>query len=92
MEVLQRFQELYMFQQLSNVELVEEYLTIKRGAKVWIKVPQKGQKREMLEMVKNNAQITLEKFKDKYLRDKEINKDCLKELQDLLDLENSFKN
>ena len=55
---------------LSNVELVEEYLTIKRGAKVWIKVPQKGQKREMLEMVKNNAQITLEKFKDKYLRDK----------------------
>ena len=72
---------------LSNVELVEEYLTIKRGAKVWIKVPQKGQKREMLEMVKNNAQITLEKFKDKYLRDKEINKIALEELQELLDLE-----
>ena len=72
---------------ISNVELVEEYLTIKRGAKVWIKVPQKGQKREMLEMVKNNAQITLEKFKDKYLRDKEINKIALEELQELLDLE-----
>ena len=72
---------------LSNVELVEEYLTIKRGAKVWIKVPQKGQKREMLEMVKNNDQITLEKFKDKYLRDKEINKIALEELQELLDLE-----
>ena len=72
---------------LSNVELVEEYLTIKRGAKVWIKVPQKGQKREMLEMVKSNAQITLEKFKDKYLRDKEINKIALEELQELLDLE-----
>ncbi len=73
--------------ELSNVELVEEYLTIKRGAKVWIKVPQKGQKREMLEMVKNNAQITLEKFKDKYLIDKEINKIALEELQELLDLE-----
>ena len=72
---------------ISNVELVEEYLTIKRGAKVWIKVPQKGQKREMLEMVKNNAQITLEKFKDKYLIDKEINKIALEELQELLDLE-----
>ena len=72
---------------ISNVELVEEYLTIKRGAKVWIKVPQKGQKREMLEMVKNNAQITLEKFKDKYLMDKEINKIALEELQELLDLE-----
>ena len=73
--------------ELSNIELVEEYLTIKRGAKVWIKVPQKGQKREMLEMVKNNAQITLEKFKDKYLIDKEINKIALEELQELLDLE-----
>ena len=72
---------------ISNVELVEEYLTIKRGAKVWIKVPQKGQKREMLDMVKNNAQITLEKFKDKYLMDKEINKIALEELQELLDLE-----
>ena len=72
---------------ISNVELVEEYLTIKRGAKVWIKVPQKGQKREMLEMVKNNAKITLEKFKDKYLIDKEINKIALEELQELLDLE-----
>ena len=72
---------------ISNVELVEEYLTIKRGAKVWIKLPQKGQKREMLEMVKNNAKITLEKFKDKYLIDKEINKIALEELQELLDLE-----
>ena len=72
---------------ISNVELVEEYLTIKRGAKVWIKIPQKGQKREMLEMVKNNAKITLEKFKDKYLIDKEINKIALEELQELLDLE-----
>ena len=73
--------------ELSNIELVEEYLTIKRGAKVWIKVPQKGQKREMLDMVKNNAQITLEKFKDKYLMDKKINKIALEELQELLDLE-----
>ena len=72
---------------ISNVELVEEYLTIKRGAKVWIKVPQKGQKREMLEMVKNNAQITLEKFKDKYLKDKEMNRISLQELQDLLELD-----
>ena len=72
---------------LNNIELIEEYLTIKRGAKVWIKVPQKGQKREMLQMVANNAKITLEKFKDKYLRDKEINRIALEELQQLLDLE-----
>ena len=73
--------------QIDNFDLMEEYLTIKRGAKVWIKVPQKGQKKEMLEMVKNNARITLKKFKDKYLKDKEINRISLLELQDLLELE-----
>ena len=73
--------------QIDNFDLMEEYLTIKRGAKVWIKVPQKGQKKEILEMVKNNARITLEKFKDKYLKDKEINRISLLELQDLLELE-----
>lgn len=73
--------------QIDNFDLMEEYLTIKRGAKVWIKLPQKGQKKEMLEMVKNNARITLEKFKDKYLKDKEINRISLLELQGLLELE-----
>ena len=72
---------------VNEVELMEEYLTIKRGSKVWIKVPQKGQKKDMLEMVKNNAKITLEKFKDKYLRDKEINRISLEELQNLLELD-----
>ena len=73
--------------EVNEVELMEEYLTIKRGSKVWIKVPQKGQKKDMLEMVKNNAKITLEKFKDKYLKDKEINRIALQELQDLLELD-----
>ena len=73
--------------EINEIELIEEYLTIKRGSKVWIKVPQKGQKKDMLEMVKNNAQVTLEKFKDKYLKDKEINRIALQELQGLLELD-----
>lgn len=73
--------------EVNEVELMEEYLTIKRGSKVWLKVPQKGQKKDMLEMVNNNAKITLEKFKDKYLKDKEINRITLQELQDLLQLD-----
>ena len=73
--------------EINEVELMEEYLTIKRGSKVWIKVPQKGQKKDMLEMVKNNAKITLEKFKDKYLKDKEMDRISLQELQNLLELD-----
>lgn len=73
--------------EIEDSELIEDFLTIKRGAKVWIKVPQKGQKKEMLEMVRNNAKITLEQFKDKFFKEKEINRIILEELRDLLDLE-----
>ncbi len=66
---------------------LEGFLSIKRGSKVSIKVPVKGEKKEMLELVKNNARTTLEQFKDKILKDTEINRLCLEEIQNLLDLE-----
>ncbi|MDV4152584.1 excinuclease ABC subunit UvrC [Clostridium sp. AL.422] len=72
---------------IEDSELIEDFLTIKRGTKAWVKIPQKGQKKDMLEMVKNNAKITLEQFKDKFFREKEINRITLEELKDLLDLE-----
>lgn len=73
--------------EINDSELLEEFLSIKRGAKAWIKIPQKGQKREMLDMVKNNAKITLEQFKDKFLKEKEINRISLEELKELLNLD-----
>ena len=73
--------------EIEDLDLIEEFLNIKRGSKVWIKIPQKGQKRDMLEMVKSNAQITLEKFKDKFLQEREINRISLLELQEALELE-----
>lgn len=69
-------------------EALEEFLTVKRGSKVYIKVPVKGEKKEMLELVKNNAKVTLDQFKDKILKDKEINRICLEEIQELLELDN----
>lgn len=75
--------------EIEDSELIEDFLTIKRGAKAWVKVPQKGQKKDMLEMVKNNTKITLEQFKDKFFKEKEINRITLEELRDLLDLEES---
>ncbi len=75
--------------EIDDSELIEDFLTIKRGAKAWVKVPQKGQKKDMLEMVKNNAKITLEQFKDKFFKEKEVNRVTLEELRDLLDLEQS---
>lgn len=72
---------------LDEKELIEEWLTIKRGSKVWVKIPQKGDKKNILELVYKNAKLTLEQFKLKILQDKEIHEVALKELRDLIELE-----
>ncbi|MDS0526229.1 excinuclease ABC subunit UvrC [Clostridium sp. SHJSY1] len=69
--------------------LLEEFLTIKRGSKVWLKVPQRGEKKDLLQLVKNNAKLTLEQFKDKILKEKEINRVTLSELEEVLNLDES---
>lgn len=68
-------------------EALEEFLSVKRGSKVYVKIPVKGEKKEMLELVKNNAKVTLDQFRDKILKDKEANRKCLEEIQELLELD-----
>lgn len=72
---------------IEDNELLEQWLTMKRGSKVWIKVPQRGEKKDLLEMVTKNAKLTMEQFKLKLLTDKEIHKTALKELAQVLELE-----
>ena len=72
---------------IEEKELLEEFLAIKRGNKVNIRIPQKGEKKYLLELVKDNAKITLEQFKEKILMDKELNKSLLMEIQELLELD-----
>lgn len=71
----------------SDIELLEEWLSSKKGGKVSIKVPQKGEKKKLLELVESNAKNTLEQFKLKIKTDKELNSNTLEELAELLDLE-----
>jgi excinuclease ABC subunit C len=68
-------------------ELLEDWLTSKRGAKVWIKVPKKGEKKQLIDMVEKNAKVTLEQFKLKIIRDKEIHQVALRDLAEILGLE-----
>lgn len=72
---------------VDEIQLLEEFLEIKREKKVHIKIPQIGEKIKMLEMVHDNAKVTLEQFKKKILKDKETNEKALKELQEVLDFE-----
>lgn len=64
--------------------LLEQWLTIRRGSKVEIKVPKRGEKIELLNLVKKNAKLTLEQFKIKYLQDKALYEVALAELSDIL--------
>ena len=70
-----------------GLNYLEEFLSVKRGSKVYIKVPIKGEKSEMIKLVKSNAKNTLEQFKDKILKDDESNRKCLEEIQNLLELD-----
>ncbi|SHH92514.1 Excinuclease ABC subunit C [Clostridium collagenovorans DSM 3089] len=72
---------------LNDEEIIAQWLSLKAGYKVNIKVPQIGEKRKVLEMVKNNAKITLEQFKEKIALDKAIQDKALQELRDAAGLE-----
>jgi excinuclease ABC subunit C len=73
--------------EIEDGELLEQWLTTKRGSKVWLKVPKKGDKKQLLEMVEKNAKMTLEQFKLKLIRDKEIHSTALQELAEILELD-----
>ena len=77
---------IYIPVEIKDRELIERFLTEKRGSKVNIKVPKKGDKKNLLSMVRNNAKITLEQFKEKILEDKEVNKSALSALSEALSL------
>ena len=78
---------IYVPEEIEDQELIEKFLTEKRGSKVWIKVPKKGDKKNLLDMVRNNAKIMIDQFKEKMVEEKELNKSALTELADVLGLD-----
>ena len=72
---------------ISEGEILEQWLSAKKDSKVVIKIPQKGEKKKTLDMVANNAKITLENFKLKDMQDKEVHKIAMQEITELLKLD-----
>jgi excinuclease ABC subunit C len=73
--------------EIEEQELLEQWLSMKRGTKVSIKEPQKGEKKDLIDMVENNAKVTLEQFKEKIIQEKEINEVAIKNLAEAIGLE-----
>ncbi|WP_368489650.1 excinuclease ABC subunit UvrC [Clostridium sp. BJN0013] len=73
--------------EIYDVQLLEDWLSIKRNSKVYIKMPQKGDKKAVLDLVKKNAKTTLKNFKLKFIQDKKMYKRSLEELREVLNLD-----
>ena len=70
-----------------DIKVLEDWLTEKRGNKVSIVVPIKGNKKELVRMVKRNALDMIEKYGDKFKKRAETNRKALEDIKDLLDLD-----
>ena len=69
-----------------DIKVLEDWLSEKRGNKVIITVPVKGDKKELVRMVKRNALDMIEKYGDKYKKRAESNRLSLEEIKDLIGL------
>lgn len=79
--------EILIQTEIDEVELLQKWLSEKRGAKVNIRVPRKGDKYQLIEMVSENAQVALEQFKRRIKAEAETTGESLKELTEILGLE-----
>jgi excinuclease ABC subunit C len=67
--------------------LIETYLTEKKGSKVHIRVPKRGEKLELVDMARKNAEAAIEQMKYKNSREKQMTEGALEELQVMLELD-----
>lgn len=79
--------ELIIEDEIEDSFILEELLSSKRGSKVSIRVPQKGEKKSLVEMVRKNAVEYLEKFSELNKRKYEKTTGALEQLKELLNLD-----
>jgi len=79
--------EILIEEEIEDMEAISQWLSEKRGNRVNIRVPKRGEKSHLMEMVKKNAMDMLNQYGDKLLREKEKNEKTLIRLQEILGLD-----
>lgn len=79
--------EILIERQPNELELLESYLAQKRGGKVQIMIPQKGQKHGLMELASKNAEVTLSQFGDHIKKEQERTQGALEEIKEAVGLE-----
>ncbi|MBQ3037058.1 MAG: excinuclease ABC subunit C, partial [Lachnospiraceae bacterium] len=80
--------EIFLAEAIEEQELLEEWLGRKRENRVYIRVPQKGQKEKMLELARQNAELVLSRDAEKIKREELRTIGAVKEIEALLQLSN----
>lgn len=79
--------EIMLQEEIEEAEVISQWLTEKRGQKVYIKVPKKGTKEKLVELAAKNAEMVLSQDKEKIKREEGRTIGALKEIASLLELE-----
>lgn len=80
--------ELLMQEEIEDKEVVENYVSMKRGGKVRISIPKKGKKEKLVELAAENAALVLSKDREKIKREEGRTIGAVKEISKWLDLPN----
>lgn len=79
--------EIYVPVLLEETDLLEKWLGEKRGGKVVIKAPVKGQKEKMLELAHQNAVMLIKRDEEKHKNEEARTRGAIEELARLLNIE-----
>jgi excinuclease ABC subunit C len=71
---------------VQDADIIQAWLRERRGSKVSITVPRRGEKHDLVEMAARNAAETLEQFRLRWLSDEQKSTAALTELQGVLNL------
>lgn len=79
--------EIWIQYELEDSALLMEWLSEKRGDRVKLMAPKKGENEKMVELAKRNAELILEKDAEKFKREQASSIGAVKEIETLLGLE-----
>ena len=79
--------ELMIQEEIEGQETLEQWLSSKRGSRLYIRVPKKGTKEKLVELAEQNATLILSKDKEKMKREEGRTIGAVKEIAGLLGME-----
>lgn len=79
--------ELMLQVELEDQEIIEKWLSMRKGQKVYIRIPKKGQREKLVELAAQNAMLVLSQDREKIRREEGRTIGAVKEIAGLLGLE-----